>query len=123
MGTFQVDTVVAVFATTGVVLGAAYMLVLYRRVVFGEQKNEDAAAMPDLTKLEFSYFVPLIVLVIWLGVTPNVVMSKISPSVNKLIGQYYAGIGKEPVSVTDVVHKKAAPTVAIHHKKSVEHHD
>lgn len=95
MGAFQVDTIVAVFATTGVVLGAAYMLVLYRRVVFGESLNADAAAMKDLNKIEYSYFVPLVLLVIWLGVAPNYVMSKISPSVEKLIGQYEAGISKE----------------------------
>ena len=94
MGSFQVDTVVAVFATTGVVLGAAYMLVLYRRVVFGPQVNDDAAAMKDLNKLEYSYFIPLVLLVIWLGVAPGYVMDKVAPSVEKLIGQYEAGIYK-----------------------------
>lgn len=94
LGAFQVDTIVAVFATTGVVLGAAYMLVLYRRVVFGEQKNEDAAKMKDLNKLEFGYFVPLVLLVLWLGIAPSYVMDKISPSVEKLIGQYEAGLAK-----------------------------
>jgi NADH-quinone oxidoreductase subunit M len=97
MGSFQVDTVVAVFATTGVVLGAAYMLVLYRRVVFGQQVNDDAAAMKDLNKIEFSYFVPLVLLVIWLGVSPGYVMDKVAPSVEKLIGQYQAGIDKGDV--------------------------
>lgn len=92
MGAFQVDTVVAVFATTGVVLGAAYMLVLYRRVVFGEQVNKDAAKMKDLNKLEYSYFIPLILLVLWLGIAPSVVMDKVAPSVEKLIGQYEAGL-------------------------------
>ena len=92
MGAFQVDTIVAVFATTGVVLGAAYMLVLYRRVVFGGQINEDAAAMKDLNKLEYSYFIPLVLLVIWLGVAPGVVMDKVAPSVEKLISQYEAGL-------------------------------
>lgn len=92
MGAFQVNTIVAVFATTGVVLGAAYMLVLYRRVIFGEQVNEDAAAMKDLNKIEYSYFVPLVLLVIWLGVAPGVVMDKVAPSVEKLISQYEAGL-------------------------------
>lgn len=92
MGAFQVDTVIAVFATTGVVLGAAYMLVLYRRVVFGAQKNEDAAAMGDLTKLEFGYLVPLVLIVLWLGVAPSYVMDKVAPSVEKLIGQYESAV-------------------------------
>ncbi len=92
MGAFQVDTIVAVFATTGVVLGAAYMLVLYRRVIFGEQKHKDAAAMGDLTKLEYSYLVPLVAIVLWLGIAPAYVMDKVAPSVEKLMSQYEAGL-------------------------------
>ena len=98
LGAFKADTVIAVFATTGVVLGAAYMLVLYRRVVFGEQKNDDAASMPDVTKLECAIFIPFIILVLWLGIAPSYVMNKISPSVEKLIAQYESGVMKnEPV--------------------------
>ena len=92
LGAFKVDTTVAFFATTGVVLGAAYMLVLYKRVVFGEQKNKDAAAMEDVTGREFGIFVPLVLLVIWLGVSPDYVMSRISPSVDKLVNQYEMGL-------------------------------
>ena len=94
MGAFQVNTIIAAFATTGIVLGAAYMLVLYRRVIFGEQKNKDAAAMLDLTKLEYSYLVPLVLIVLWLGIAPSYVMDKIAPSVQKLIGQYEAALDK-----------------------------
>lgn len=82
----------ALFATTGVVLGAAYMLVLYRRVVFGAQANKDAAAMPDLNQREIFYFLPLALLVIWLGVMPGVVTDKTGKSVEKLIVQYKAGL-------------------------------
>ena len=51
--------------------------------------------MKDLTKLEYSYFIPLVLLVLWLGIAPNVVMDKVSPSVEKLIGQYESGLGKK----------------------------
>jgi len=94
LGAFQVDTVVAAFAATGVVFGAAYMLVLYRRVVFGPQDNPDAAAMPDVDKREFAILLPLAVLVMILGVFPNTIMKNIEPSVEKLIGQYEAGIAR-----------------------------
>ena len=94
LGTFQVDTVVAAFATTGVVFGAAYMLVLYRRVVFGPQDNPDAAAMPDVDRREFAILLPLAALVLLLGVFPNTVMKNIEPSVEKLIGQYEAGLAR-----------------------------
>jgi len=94
LGAFQANTVVAAFATTGVILGAAYMLVLYRGVVFGAQKNEDAAAMKDVNKREMFYFVPLVLMVIWLGVAPGFVMERVSPSVDKLLTHYNEQIGK-----------------------------
>lgn len=92
LGIYRVDPVVAVFATTGVILGAAYMLMLYRRVLFGPQVNADAAAMGDLHWKEKTFFVPLAILVLWLGVMPNVVMDKTAPAVDKLIAQYQAGL-------------------------------
>lgn len=92
------NTVIAVFATTGVVLGAAYMLVMYRAVIFGVQKNEDAAAMKDVNKLEYGYLVPLVLLVLWLGIAPSYVMDRVAPSVEKLIGQYEAGLNKGSTS-------------------------
>ncbi len=92
LGTFKVDTTMAFLATSGVVLGAAYMLVLYKRVVFGPQENEDAAALPDIDKREFAFLAPLAIMVIWLGVSPNFVMDRIGPSVEKLRGQYETGL-------------------------------
>ncbi len=92
LAAFQVDTIIAAFATTGIILGAAYMLMLYRKVVFGEQVNKDAAAMSDLNPREFWYFVPLVVLVLWLGVQPGMVMDKVAPSVDKLITQYESAL-------------------------------
>ena len=99
LGSFQVNTYIAVFATTGVVFGAAYMLVLYRKVIFGEQKNADAAAMPDLTKTEYGYLLPLVIMVILFGIAPSLVMKNISPSVEKLLTQYQSALDV-PVSYT-----------------------
>ncbi|MGZ9097983.1 MAG: NADH-quinone oxidoreductase subunit M [Micavibrio sp.] len=92
LGAFSVDTTVAFFATTGVILGAAYMLVLYRRVVFGPQVHKDAGEMPDLNWKELVNFVPLALLVLWLGIFPGVVMDKTAASVDKLISQYQSGL-------------------------------
>ncbi|PCJ99761.1 MAG: NADH-quinone oxidoreductase subunit M [Zetaproteobacteria bacterium] len=88
LGAFQVNTVIAALATTGVVLGAAYMLVLYRRVIFGPQDNKDAAEMTDLTKLEKAIFIPLAILVFYLGIFPNVVLNKLSPAVSEIVSLY-----------------------------------
>ena len=70
-GIYQVSTWVALVCTTGIILGAAYMLYLYRRVIFGEQKNADAAAMPDLDKREWAMMAALAAAVLWMGVYPE----------------------------------------------------
>lgn len=98
LGAFQVDTTIALFATLGVVLGATYMLVLYRRVVFGPQDNKDAAKMPDLDKRELGLLVPLALAVIWLGVFPTHVTDKIAPSVERLIENYEQNLNKDAPS-------------------------
>lgn len=88
LGAFKVNTIVATLAATGVVFGAAYMLLLYRRVVFGPQTNPEAAGMNDVNKREFFYFVPLLIIVIWLGVAPSYVLDRTGPAVDKLLTQY-----------------------------------
>jgi len=57
--------------TTGIILGAAYMLYLYRRVAYGTQRNVDAAAMPDLSARELALLAPLAAAVLWMGVYPE----------------------------------------------------
>lgn len=88
LGVYKVNTVVATLAATGVVLGAAYMLLLTKKVVFGPKINADAAAMSDLNPREIAYFIPLIVLVLWLGIAPNYVLDRITPSVANLAKIY-----------------------------------
>lgn len=92
VGAFKVNTVIALFATSGVVFGAAYMLILYRRMFFGAQNNKDAAAMKDINPREMFYLVPLVVLVLLLGIFPGLVMNKVSPSVERLITRYEAAL-------------------------------
>ncbi|MBO9499613.1 MAG: NADH-quinone oxidoreductase subunit M [Novosphingobium sp.] len=71
VGIYQVSTWVTFVCTTGIILGAAYMLYLYARVVFGEQKHADAAAMPDLDTREWLMLAPLAAAVLWMGVYPE----------------------------------------------------
>lgn len=70
-GIYQVSSWVALVCTTGIILGAAYMLYLYRRVAFGEQKNADAAAMADLNRRERFLLAPIAAVVLWMGVYPE----------------------------------------------------
>lgn len=70
-GIYQMSSWVALVSTTGIILGAAYMLYLYRRVAFGEQKNADAAAMTDLSAREMIMLAPIATVVLWMGVYPE----------------------------------------------------
>ncbi len=70
-GIYKVSSTVAFVCTTGIILGAAYMLYLYRRVCFGDQKNEDAAAMSDLSGREMWLLAPIAAAVLWMGVYPE----------------------------------------------------
>lgn len=70
-GVYEVSTWATLILTTGIILGAAYMLYLYRRVVFGVQKNADAAAMPDLSLREWAMLGPIAAAVLWMGVYPE----------------------------------------------------
>ncbi len=70
-GIYQANSWVAFVCTTSIILGAAYMLYLYRRICFGEQKNADAAAMPDLTVREYLLLGPIAAAVLWMGIYPE----------------------------------------------------
>lgn len=75
LGAFQYSALWSVLGASGMVLGAAYMLMLTRRVFFGPQVNPDAAAMLDIDKREWVLLVPLAVIAIWWGVQPNDVLN------------------------------------------------
>ena len=70
-GIYQASSWVALVCTTGIILGAGYMLYLYRRVAFGDQKNADAAAMPDMDGREWMMMVPLAAATLWMGIYPE----------------------------------------------------
>ncbi len=85
MGVFQVNTWVALVATTGVILSAAYALWLYRRVVMGDLIKESLKSITDMTTREKAIFAPLIFFTIFLGVYPAPVLDVIGPSVENLV--------------------------------------
>jgi len=91
-GAFKASTMVAFFATTGIVLGAAYMLWLYRRVVLGPLDKDDVKAMLDLSPREILTFTPLLVLVFWMGIYPTPFLDIISGSVENLVDNFNAAL-------------------------------
>jgi NADH-quinone oxidoreductase subunit M len=92
VGAFRADTLVATLATTGIILGAAYMLYLYRRVIFGRLMREDLRDILDLNLREVAVFVPLIVVVLWMGLYPNPFLRVMDASVAKLVEHHQAAL-------------------------------
>ncbi|MEC9348033.1 MAG: NADH-quinone oxidoreductase subunit M [Pseudomonadota bacterium] len=85
VGAFEANTWVATLMTTGVILGAAYALWLYRRVVFGKLEKEDLKPLKDLSKREILVFAPLVVTVLWLGIYPSTFLNMMEPAVQNLV--------------------------------------
>ena len=87
VGAFQVSSWVAAFTATGVVLGAAYMLYLYRRVIYGKLSKDHLKAILDLSPREIAIFAPLVVAVVWMGIYPVPFLDVMHASVENLIAR------------------------------------
>ena len=87
MGTYQVSTWTALLCTTSIILGAAYMLYLYRRVVFGEIKSDDVRGMVDLSAREFWLLAPIAAVVLWMGVYPESFLAPMRKDVSVLLAR------------------------------------
>ena len=92
MGVFKDNFLVAVIASLGVILGAAYMLWLYKRVVFGKLINKDLTKMVDLNKSEYFILTCLAVPTLFFGFYPDPLINTIEVSVNDLINMYNANL-------------------------------
>ena len=92
MGIFQVNTWVAVVATSGVILSAAYALWLYRRVTFGALIKHSLMTIQDMSRRERAIFAPLVVMTLLLGVYPALVTDMIGPSVANLVKNYHTAV-------------------------------
>ena len=92
MGAFKDNFLVAVLASLGVILGAAYMLWLYKRVVFGKLVNEDLKQLTDLNKSEIVILISLAIPTLFFGFYPEPLMNTIEVSVKNLIDMYNLNI-------------------------------
>ena len=88
MGAFQKSFLVAAIASLGVILGAAYMLWLYKRVIFGELINKDLLKMLDLNKSEIFILISLAIPVLFFGFYPEPLLNTIELSISNLIDSY-----------------------------------
>lgn len=89
-----------VFATTGVILSAVYMLWMFQRVMFGELNNPANQKLKDLSVREVALMLPILLFVFWIGVYPNTFFDKMNPAVDQLIQQVK---GKQQVAMVETV--------------------
>ena len=94
IGAFQVNTWVALLAATGMVLGAAYMLHLYRRIIFGVMTKIDLKDILDVNRREALVFAPLIGIVLWMGIYPSSFIDVMAASVGNVVDNYHAALAE-----------------------------
>ncbi len=97
VGVFKSNFLVAILASTGVILAAAYMLWLYKRVIFGNVSNNDLKKISDVNIYEFSILIILTTLVIFFGFYPDPLLKTIHVSIDNLINNYNLAIAKAVV--------------------------
>jgi NADH-quinone oxidoreductase subunit M len=84
-GVFVANRIWAFFAASGVVLGAAYMLWLYQRTMFGKIENPKNEKLADLSFREFATYVPLLILAVWIGLYPKPFIDRLQTSVDRVV--------------------------------------
>jgi len=110
-GVFVVSKVWAAFAASGVVLGAAYMLYLYQRTMFGKIENPKNERLLDMGQREFATFAPLLILAVWMGIYPAPFLRRLEKSVQHIVERvspqyaqaYLANCDPTPKPVTAAV--------------------
>ncbi|NPA74140.1 MAG: NADH-quinone oxidoreductase subunit M [Epsilonproteobacteria bacterium] len=85
IGFYKVSPIMTALAGTGIILGAIYMLNLFRESFFGKSKSEKNKDLKDLDKNELMALVPLVIVVLWLGVYPKPILTPIDSSVKKML--------------------------------------
>jgi hypothetical protein len=87
VGSFQTNTFIATLAATGMILGGAYSIWLYNRVIFGGFKTHSIQNFADLNRREFFLFLPFVFAIFWMGIYPEVFLDLMHCSVANIIQQ------------------------------------
>jgi len=114
LGTYHASTWAAIAGTTGIILGAAYMLYLYWRIAFGVARTPEAAAMKDLDLREWWLLGPIALAVFWMGVYPESFIKPIRNDVGRIMmrleavapaGDSHLALGRGAVHAHDHGHE------------------
>ena len=100
VGAFKANYLWAAFAVSGIVLGAAYMLWLYQRTMFGALENPKNAALQDLSPREMTTLVPIVIMCFWIGLYPSPFLSRMEASVNFILARIH---NEQPVAAQPVL--------------------
>ncbi len=92
VGAFKVNFWLAALGSMGMILGAAYMLYLYRRVIFGSITRDDLKSIMDLSPREIAVFAPLVVLTLWMGIYPSSFTVFWDASVHAMVEKHIAAL-------------------------------
>ncbi len=92
VGAFKISLYLAYLGSFGMILGAVYMLYLYRRVIFGKLTRDDLRAILDLSPREIAIFTPLVGLTLWMGIYPSSFTQFFDATVHAMVEQHVAAI-------------------------------
>ena len=92
VGAFKVNFWVSLLGSTGMILGAAYALWLYRRIIFGTITRDDLRSIIDVTPREIAIFTPLIFLTFWMGIYPSSFTQFFDASVSAMVDHHVAAL-------------------------------
>ena len=100
LGAFRAQSLVAFFATTGVILSAGYALWLYARVIFGKLEKPSLMSIEDMNARELAVMLPLVVLTIWYGVQPHAILDVFAAPTEALLKSTHAALSSVQHVVT-----------------------
>jgi NADH-quinone oxidoreductase subunit M len=116
LGVFKAKYIYAIFGVTGIILGAAYMLWLYQRMMFGNLDKPENQRLKDCNIREIIYMIPLIIFMFWIGLYPKPYLNLMGPTVDKLVERvnpaYFQSLKENPREMVTFLDKKMLPLTA-----------
>ncbi len=114
IGAFHHSWVWALFAASGIVLGAGYMLWMYQRVFFGELTNDKNKGLSDLNLREQWTLIPLVVLAFWIGLYPKPFFRLMEPTVDRVMARVQVALPHQETAAAQVDAIATVPETAVH---------